>query len=382
MPAGKQVECPMKVLLVGNYEFDGSTSMHIWANALLREIRQRGIDVTLISPRPVFGRLRQSADGLGKWLGYLDRFLIFPLALRAAAAKANVVHLCDHGSAVYALMVKNKPIVVTCNDMVAVRGALGEVPDCPASFFGRLLQNWICRGLKRATRVACISQATYDDARRILKSDQNLCVILDALNHPFEPLAADEVNRRLAGLPEIQGPFILHVGSSLRRKNREGVLRIFAKAAEGTDMQLVFAGEALNESLIRLAKDLQIFGRIVQVVKPDVKIIEALYNRAVALLFPSRYEGFGWPPIEAQACGCPVVGSDIPPLVEVLRQTAELRPVQDEAGMTEAIRRIAVDREFREQLRQRGFENIRSRFQASRMMDEYVSLYRELACQS
>ncbi len=111
-------------------------------------------------------------------------------------------------------------------------------------------------------------------------------------------------------------------------------------------------------------------------------MIEALYNRAVALLFPSRYEGFGWPPIEAQACGCPVVGSDIPPLVEVLRQTAELRPVQDEAGMTEAIRRIAVDREFREQLRQRGFENIRSRFQAARMMDEYVSLYRELACQS
>ena len=143
-------------------------------------------------------------------------------------------------------------------------------------------------------------------------------------------------------------------------------------------MQLVFAGEALNESLIRLAKDLQIFGRIVQVVKPDVKIIEALYNRAVALLFPSRYEGFGWPPIEAQACGCPVVGSDIPPLVEVLRQTAELRPVQDETGMAEAIRRIGVDREFREQLRQRGFENIRSRFQASRMMDEYVSLYREL----
>ncbi len=262
----------MKVLLVGNYEFDGSTSMKIWANALLRELRQRGIDVQLISPRPVFGRLRRSAHGLGKWLGYIDRFVIFPRDLRVAAAKANVVHLCDHGSAVYAAVVKSKPVVVTCNDMVAVRGAMGEVPDCPASFFGKLLQSWICRGLKRATRVACISQATYNDARRILKSDQNLCVILDALNHPFEPLPADEVDRRLSDLPEIKAPFILHVGSSLTRKNREGVLRIFAKAAEGTDMQLVFAGEALNEGLIRLAKDLQIFDRIVQVVKPDVKV--------------------------------------------------------------------------------------------------------------
>ena len=124
------------------------------------------------------------------------------------------------------------------------------------------------------------------------------------------------------------------------------------------------------------------YDRVIQVVGPDVKVIEALYNRAVALLFPSRYEGFGWPPIEAQACGCPVVGSDIPPLLEVLRQTAELRSVQDESGMAEAIRRLALDEKFREQMRQHGFENIRSRFQASRMMDEYVSLYRELACQS
>ena len=382
MPAEMQVEGPMKVLLVGNYEFDGSTSMHIWANALLREIRQLGIDVTLISPRPVFGRIKQSASGLGKWFGYIDRFLIFPRDLRVAAAKANVVHVCDHGSALYIFALKDKPTVVTCHDMLAVRGALGEVPDCPASFFGRLLQRRICEGMQRASRVACVSQCTLNDACRILNGAGNLRVVLNGLNYPFRPLDSSEVNRRLADLPEIQRQFILHVGSNQPRKNREGVLRIFAKAAEGTDLQLVFAGEALNEGLIRLAKDLQIFDRIVQVVKPDVRIIEALYNRAVALLFPSRYEGFGWPPIEAQACGCPVVGSDIPPLVEVLRQTAELRPVQDEAGMAEAIRRIAVNREFREQLQQRGFENIRSRFQTSRMMDEYVSLYRELACQS
>ena len=70
MPAGMQVGGPMKVLLVGNYEFDGSTSMQIWANALLREIRQLGIDVTLISPRPVFGRIKRSAKRFGQmvWL--------------------------------------------------------------------------------------------------------------------------------------------------------------------------------------------------------------------------------------------------------------------------------------------------------------------------
>jgi glycosyltransferase involved in cell wall biosynthesis len=229
--------------------------------------------------------------------------------------------------------------------------------------------------------VACVSRATFDDARRILKEDANLRVILNGLNYPFQPLAPDEVDRRLAGLASIQAPFVLHLGSNAAYKNREGVLRAFANAAAETDLQLVIAGEALNQELSHLARDLQIEGRIVQVVKPDAALIEALYNRAVCLLFPSRYEGFGWPPIEAQACGCPVVASDIPSLAEVLGQSAVLKPVDDEAGMADAIRMLASDHEFREQLRQTGFANVRAKFQTARMIGEYVSLYTELAGQ-
>lgn len=372
----------MKVLLVGNYVFDGSTSMQIWANTLLRELHRMGIDVELISPRPVFGRIKPSAYGVGKWFGYIDRFVIFPRELRAAAARTDVVHLCDHGSAMYSSMVDGKPVVVTCNDMIGVRGALGELPQIRASIFGRFLQLWICRGLRHATRVACISRSTYNDARRILKEHQNLGVILDGLNYPFQLIAAGEVQRRLAALPEIQGPFILHVGSNAAYKNRQGVLRVFAKAAAGNNLRLVFAGAAMSRELVQLANELGIHDRVVQVVKPSVEIIEALYNRAVALLFPSLYEGFGWPPIEAQACGCPVVGSEIAPLVEVLDQSAMLLPVNDEGGMAEAVCRLAADPEFREGLRQRGLENVRSRFQTARMMQEYVSLYRDIACQS
>lgn len=371
----------MKVLLVGNYKFDGSTSMQIWANTLLRELRQLKVDVKLISPRPVFGRIKKSARGLGKWLGYIDRYVIFPRELRAAAAQADIIHLCDHGSAVYAPMLNGKPVVVTCNDMIGVRGALGELPEIKASMTGKIFQARICRGLERATRVACISQSTYNDASRILKTNHNLRVILDGLNYPFQSVPADEVDRRLAVLPVVPASFVLIVGANAANKNREGMLRIFAKAAEGTNLHLVFAGEALSEDQLRLARELKIHGRIVQAIKPDVKVIEALYNRAVALLYPSLYEGFGWPPIEAQACGCPVVGSDIPPLREVLDQSAVLRPVEDETGMAVALQRLVFDPEFRDQMRQRGFRNVHSRFQTSRMMDEYVSLYREIACQ-
>jgi len=367
------------VLLVGNYEFDGSFSMQIWANALLRELVSLGIDVRLIKPKPVFGRIKPSKDGLGKWLGYIDRFLLFPWALRIAAAKADVVHLCDQASAMYCSMLNGKAAVVTCNDMLNVRGALGELPEIRVSRAGRYLQRWICSGLRRATRVACISQATFDDASRILGRHDHLRVILDGLNYPFQRLDAGEADRRLNGLIPLEKPFLLHVGSNLGRKNRDGILRIFARASTEADLQLVFAGEALNEGLVRLACELGVDGRIVQLVRPDVSILEALYNRALALVFPSRYEGFGWPPIEAQACGCPVVASDIPSLIESLGNSAIVRPLHDETGMVEAIRRLAVDSEYRERMRQAGFENVRARFQISRMINEYISLYRELA---
>lgn len=357
-------------------------SMKIFANAMHRDLLAAGIDVELIAPKPVFGAIRQSATGLGKWLGYIDRFLLFPRDLRAVAAKADVVHLCDNASAMYSPMLKRKPVVVTCNDMIAVRGALGEIPECRASFFGRFLQKWICRGLRSATRVACISRSTFVDASRILGSGRNLCVILDALNYPYRPLPSSEVDRRLAVLPAIRAPYILHVGSNHARKNREGVLRIFAKVPKEANLQLVFAGDALSEGLIRLADELEVRDRVIEVVKPDVEVLEALYNRGAALLFPSLYEGFGWPTIEAQACGCPVVGSEIPSLDEVLGQSAVLKPVQNEEGMAASIARLAMDAEYRGRMVQLGFENVHARFTAARMIDQYVALYRELACQS
>jgi glycosyltransferase involved in cell wall biosynthesis len=369
----------MKILLVGNYQYDGSTSMQIWARALERDLLQLGIDVRLISPPPVFGRFKPSASGVGKWLGYIDRYVLFPRVLRAAAAGADVVHMCDHGSAMYCSAVNGTPVVVTCNDMLAVRGALGELPEMASSRFGRYLQLWICNGLRRATRVACISQATFDDAARILDRRDHLRVVLDALNYPYRPLPASETDRRLASLTAIEKPFLLHVGSNHARKNRDGILRAFAQVAARSDLQLLFAGEALNDNLLQLARQLGVEDRIVQVVKPDVSILEALYNRARVLIFPSRYEGFGWPPIEAQACGCPVVASDIPPVAEVLRSTAAIHRLDDESGMAASILRLHNDEEYRDHMRQLGFENIRSRFQTSRMMNEYVALYGELA---
>jgi glycosyltransferase involved in cell wall biosynthesis len=354
--------------------------MHTFADTLRRELVKSDITLREIAPKAVLGRIRPSAHGFGKWLGYIDRFLLFPAALRRAAAGADLIHICDHGNALYTGIVGRKPVVVTCHDMLAVRGAFGEVEDCPASFFGRLLQKSIVRGLRRATRVACVSQYTLQDARRILASDGNLRTVINGLPNRYGVISRAEVERRLAGMSALDAPFVLHVGSNHARKNREGVIRVFAKACEQFDLRLVCAGQPLSEKLSQLADALGVRERIVQIVRPPNDVLEALYNRAVALVFPSRYEGFGWPPIEAQACGCPVVASNIAPFTEVLEESAELFSVENVEGMATAVVRLATDHACRRQLQERGFKNVQTRFETSRMIEDYLKLYQEVSC--
>ncbi len=337
----------------------------------------------LIVPPVCFGRAGSSSlGGIGKWLAYLDKFVLFPLMLRRRWLRMKaecggakiVVHLCDHGNAMYAAAVRGTPIVTTCHDLLAVCGALGEETDCPASATGKWLQRWILRSLSRSTIIACDSAATKADVDRMVRGPRTFHVPI-GLNHPYRQISRADASARLAQIAELKNPFVLHVGSNLRRKNREGVLRIFAKTASRWDGQLVFAGQPLSADLRELAAALRIAGRIVEVRKPGNDLLEALYNRATALLFPSRFEGFGWPVIEAQACGCPVICSKSGPLPEVAGEGALLRDVDDEDGFAEDVLRL-TDPIERERWGKMALANAQ-RFTTERMVLDYLRIYSE-----
>ena len=201
------------------------------------------------------------------------------------------------------------------------------------------------------------------------------------LNHPYRKLAAAEIGPRLRALAQLDAgrPFVLHVGSNLRRKNRDGVLRIFARTAPSWDGQLLFAGDRLNPELRALVDELGIGARVVEIVQPDGATLEALYNGATALLYPSRFEGFGWPIAEAHACGCPVICSDAGPMPEVAGDAGLIHAAQDEAGFAADILRL-TDGDERERWSARSLRNA-ERFSTERMIADYVKLYRSLAPQ-
>jgi glycosyltransferase involved in cell wall biosynthesis len=371
------------ILLIGNYPLDRQQSMQRFAMMMLNGLTTAGIAAELIQPRPFLGRFHYAGNFVAKWLAYLDKFVLFrPKLARKLRERPAVVHICDHSNAIYAQAVRGIPVVVTCHDLLAVRGGLGEETDCPTSAAGKLLQRWIVRGLESATAVACDSNATLHDAERLVRrrdAKPALEMITLGLSYPYRVLARDEAGARLAKITALQNgaPFVLHVGSNLRRKNRAGVLRIFARCRDRWNGLLVFAGDPLSAELHSLGRELGISDRIVEVPNAGNKTFEALYNCATALLFPSTFEGFGWPIAEAHACGCPVLCADRDPMAEVAGDAALKRPVADEAGFAADLLRLANPEE-RARWSAKALENAR-RFSTARMISEYAALYRSLS---
>lgn len=348
---------------------------------MLRGLTNAGVAAELIAPRPVLGRFRAAGSFLAKWLGYIDKFVLFRRQLRAALRKQPaVVHICDHSNAMYSAGIGHSPVVVTCHDLLAVRGALGEETNCPASLTGKILQRWILRGLRRADEVVCDSLATETDARRLVSrgGTPKIELVHLGLNYPFQILPEPEVTARLAKIPGFDQttPFVLHVGSNLRRKNRDGALRIFALSKDKWSGRLVFVGEPLTPVLRSLAERLGISGRVVEVPGASDALLEALYNRAIAMLYPSRFEGFGWPIIEAQACGCPVICSNAGPMPEAAGDAGLFHDPDDEAGFAADLLRLRDPAE-RAIWSEKSLRNA-GRFSTKEMVSQYIDIYRNL----
>ncbi len=377
-----------EVLIVGNYLADGQESMLRFARMLLVGLRARGVAAEIVVPGRWFGRRRQGMTGAGRWLAYLDKFLLFPWMLRRRVrtlGAGSVVHIADHSNAVYAPAARSAghPVVVTCHDLGAVRAALGEDTDCRVTRMGKVLQRWITRSLGQADVIACDSSATQRDVERLIRQPGGgsvyTALVLLGLNGPYGRVDQGEARGRLvaAGVEgfDPDAPFVLNVGSNLSRKNRDGAMRIFARVkSRWPGGRLVFAGDGLTPEERALAAKLGIADRVTEWVKPTDAVLEALYNRAACLLFPSKFEGFGWPAVEAQACGCPVLCSDAGSLPEVVETSAFVRHFEDEEAFAGEILRLIENEAAREAWREKGACNA-ERFQADVMIEKYCRLY-------
>jgi glycosyltransferase involved in cell wall biosynthesis len=310
-----------------------SQSMPRFAGMLKSAYESRGHSVTMWSPRARIYRLFAKTR-FAKWAGYLDQYLLFPRQVRKALHGMSADSLfvfCDQALGPWVPLVKLRPHVVHVHDLLALRSALGDIRENPTALTGRLYQRYIRRGFSQARHFICVSKKTQRDLHTFGGIEPSTSeVVYNGLNYSYAPMEPAAARRILtgAGFPIAPSGFLLNVGGNQWYKNRLGLIEMYSKyVADEPNPLPLWCISPEPDAAVRLALTrLGNRGQVLFFQNVDNETLRAAYSCARAFLFPSLAEGFGWPLVEAAACGCPVVTTDEAPMNEVAGDAAYLLP--------------------------------------------------------
>ncbi len=229
-----------------------------------------------------------------------------------------------------------------------------------------------------ATRVIATSNATADRIRAVYPASATRIRVIPLAAGPAFAAPADlqAAQREAARLVGSGAPYYIAVGKNEPYKAHDIALHAFAEAARPGELLVLVQRESSGRGIPQLARKLGVADRVRWIPPVSETNLVTLLQGATALLQPSLVEGFGLPVLEAMACGCPVIASDTPALVEVSGGAGLHARVGDAAALADQIRRLH-DGSLRDELRQRGFERARI-FTWDRTAAETLEVYRDV----
>lgn len=390
-------ERSVKIIVFGHPAYFGSSSMNSFVTMVADGMRARGHDVELWRPDAWLLRLSFGARSR-KWFGYVDQYLVFPVValvrLQRVGPQALVV-LGDHALGMWMPFLCRRPHVIHSHDFNPQRDLAGDFPSRRLTWSGRLYQRLIRRGFGLGRTFIAVSQATARDLSRFHPGPPPRCeVVYNGLNYPYRPLdeaqALDTLQRLIAPhlVSSIAPGILLHVGGSQWYKNRLGVLSLYLAYCRlvGAPRPLWMIGNEPTAEMRSLASSAaQVGGDVRWLVGLPTEAVHAAYTVAAVFLFPSLEEGFGWPIIEAMACGTPVLTTDRAPMSEIAGGAARLierMPENDREAW--ATRHAPVLAEMaswpistRQAVAERGLAHAAG-FSAERALDQYERIYRDV----
>jgi glycosyltransferase involved in cell wall biosynthesis len=318
-----------------------------------------------------------------RWARLWDQYLGYQIAARWAQGDVN--HVVDHsfGHLVYSL--DSRRTVVTFHDATVFKAADGTLNGhggCGVSKRTIWSLRYSLGAMRKAAAVIADSEMSRRDFLQLTAYDpEKVHVVYPGVDSSFRPLDDREALKARCGL---KGRHVLHIGHNLFYMNIEGVLRALRHLVFGLalDVKLLKVGLPLTDAQNKLASDLQLQDRIVFLGRVAAEDLPAIYNCADALLYPVLYTGFGLPPLEAMACGTPVVCSDRGSLPEVVGDAALTADPEDHRRIADNIARLLADDGLRAAHRAKGFRQAR-RFSWGETAAKLLAIYRrvhEAAC--
>ncbi len=288
-----------------------------------------------------------------RWFARLWYRLQLPLPVEAFTGRVALYHATDF---TLPPTLPGTRTLLTVHDLSFVRA-----PEATTPVLKAYLDVVVPRSVRRATHVLADSQATRDDLVELYGTEPDkITVLLGGVNPGFVPVTerdARKVVRRRYNIPE--QPYIFSIGTVQPRKNYARLIEALAALGpDYGDVHLVIAGGRgwLEGPIYRAVGESGLTDRVHFIGFARDDDLPALYSEAACLAYPSLYEGFGLPVVEAMACGTPVVTSNLSSMPEIAGDAALLIDPYDVDALADAIRRLVSDEALRTELVERGFE--------------------------
>ncbi len=264
------------------------------------------------------------------------------------------------------------PLSTPCPYVITVHDLLSHIAWASnGSGWRKTLSSYFARRVvRRATRIFAVSNFTRSEiARYFHVSQERIEVVYNAIDERFLQGHATDADRQfIAERYQVTYPFLLYAGNIRPHKNIPRIIEAFsalkgelAKEGRFPDLKLIIIGDELSKhpdlrrTVIKsgVQYDVRFLGFV------PIEVLRIFYDAAKIFVFPSLYEGFGLPPLEAMAHGTPVVTSNTSSLPEVVGNAAVLVNPENVFEIRRALLRVLLDQELRDSLKQRGYEQAR-----------------------
>ncbi|MGO9862381.1 MAG: glycosyltransferase family 4 protein [Terriglobales bacterium] len=277
------------------------------------------------------------------------------------------------------------PYILTVHDLLEHMYGMRNASSLRRSVYFYLTR----RALHRAARVIAVSQFTRNELEKLLAiPDSRIEVVYNAIDERFLHGHASDADRELiAQRYLVNYPFILYAGAIRPHKNVVRIIEAFSalkselqKEQQYPDLKLIIIGDDLSShprlrrTVVRsgVQNDVRFLGFV------PIEVLRIFYDAAKIFVFPSLYEGFGLPPLEAMAHGTPVVASNTSSLPEVVGNAALLVNPENVFEIRRGLQRALLDTALRAQMKQRGYDQAQ-RFSWTNSVSRILEIYREVA---
>lgn len=301
------------------------------------------------------------------------RFLWFPHQLKKRVKKDKITHLTSEDFAYLLNFIKFKKVIITCHDLIP------WVYNKERSLFLRLNM----RGLKKADRIITVSNFSKNDLVKYLKyPTDKIDVITDAVDHSRYYQKRNKEILKKYNIPENE-KVILFVGSEQKRQNLPFLIESFYELKKiMPEVKLLKIGNpqapGKRKELLNLIKNLGLEKEVIFTGFAKEEDLPKFYNAADLFVYPCLYAGFGIPPLEAMACGTPVIASNLTSLPEVIGNAGTIINPFDKNQLVEAMYEVLTNKDLRENLINRGLERAKI-FSWERAAKETLMIYEKVA---